>query len=55
VFFIIAPALLNVDNNANPVSSSRTPARVKQIVFESSKSTSVSSPSIFDTSKVPYS
>ena len=55
VFIINAPAFSNVDNNAKPVSSSRTPALVKQIVFESSNSISVSSPSIFDTSKVPFS
>ena len=55
VFIINAPAFSNVDNNAKPVSSSRTPALAKQIVFERSNSTSVSLPSMFDTYKVPFS
>ncbi len=39
----------------DPATLTRTPARTKQMVFESSNSISVSSPSIFDTSKVPFS
>ena len=39
VLIINAPAFSKVDNKAKPVSSSNTPALVKQIVFDSSNST----------------
>ena len=55
MLIINAPAFSNVDNNAKPVSSSNTPALVKHIVFDKSNSACVSSPSMLEIVKVPFS